>query len=627
MTTETVESYFRRNGVKYKRMSSGAYGVNLSFDCPQCGKKNKATINNATWLWQCFSGSCDAKGNELVLKRERGDIYDIQGNDGIDLERLRNEQFAEALAARAAARNDVERWALDLWSHPLAEGARDYLAGRGISRSVAEGACLGWSHAWPGREPMHDYGMLMIPVLTEPGKTETCAMVKVRSLNPDVPKSDRYRRLAGGESVLYAPNGIDPSKPIVLVGGEIDVLSVIQSQWMNVCCPTTGEGSWSDVYTKQLAACPDIVIIYDNDQAGRDGSQMVVNTLGIHRCRIGRWPTTIEGGDANDVLKEHLSEFDIFMMQTIVNDASVPKMAGIIKPGSLRDRIHSMLSGELAMGWPTGWADLDAQLGGWRPGEVTVVTGDTGCGKTSFTSQAAAYQAEHVGHGVLYAPLEMGPVRQMMKWMRQRAKCSPRKLERSVADGYITKLADLPLFIFYTREKGNIEAWRNTFWYARTRLNVRFVVLDHLHASVNVGKGEREELEGMSQMLAEVAVDTDMHIINVAHPHQLSTPKGAKDRDNVIVQLSDLKGTSAIKQFTDNTLSVWRGRKADRSKVVGNDGYGTSIVYLLKVRDEDGMEGRVPFRYDVEAALMLDDNVSSMFTNTGPKQHWTETDD
>ncbi len=91
-----------------------------------------------------------------------------------------------------------------------------------------------------------------------------------------------------------------------------------------------------------------------------------------------------------------------------------------------------------------------------------------------------------------------------------------------------------------------------------------------------------------------------------------------------------MKGTSALKQFSDNVLSVWRGRKANRGKVVGKSGYGTSIVYLLKVRDEDGMEGSVPFRYHVEAALMLDDIDVSMFklppnvTAPPDKGHWTD---
>jgi hypothetical protein len=191
-------------------------------------------------------------------------------------------------------------------------------------------------------------------------------------------------------------------------------------------------------------------------------------------------------------------------------------------------------------------------------------------------------------------------------------------------DLWITDIADLPLHLFYTREKGNVEAWRNTLMYAYGRLNVRYVVIDHIHAAVSSGNDERIQLENMAKMYADVAVDTGMHLIVVAHPHQLPAPKG-KDRDNVIVQLGDVKGTSALKQYADNVLSVWRGRRAARDKVVNVDGYGTTIVYLLKVRDEDGQEGRVPFRYDVDAALMLDDSPQQLFTNKpSVKEHWTD---
>lgn len=56
--------------------------------------------------------------------------------------------------------------------------------------------------------------------------------------------------------------------------------------------------------------------------------------------------------------------------------------------------------------WPTGFVPLDAYLsGGLRPGELTLLGGPQGMGKTTFALQVAR-QAIAAGHGVLYVSYE-----------------------------------------------------------------------------------------------------------------------------------------------------------------------------------------------------------------------------
>ena len=608
-----VESYFRKHGIWFRKQS----GHNLEFNCPDCQRKRKAQINARTWLWQCHSAKCDAKGNEFTLKKLMGHAYDVKSQSGESIEDIRNKQFAEAMQRRSAAATDVDRHHLDLLNSEAAAKARDYLASRGLKRDTWKMAKLGFIEQWPGQKaqgrrigrqtaPAPSDGYLTIPVLTKPGDATSCSMTKVRTLG-DVSKDGRYRRFAGGRSILYAPKGINPNETLLIVGGELDALSVIQAGYDNVVASTTGEHNWDDVFTKQVESVEDVVVIYDNDDAGRQGALMVAQTLGIHRCRIGSWPEGIE--DANAALQKLGTGWDIFKIQEILRGAKNLDIAGMVAPSELRDRFHASFNVKGGgRGWPTGWSDLDNLIGGWRVSEVTVVTGGTGVGKTTFSSQAALYQASQ-GRGVLYCPFEIGPVRQLKKWVRQLSTESPVDMTYEARDQWVTKIANLPLWLFYHRGVIQPEAMRNTILYARKRLGVRFVVIDHVHAMVTQGPEQWSQLAELSKMLFEVAQDAMVHVMTLAHPAKVSSGgKDRRDRDNVVVQMSDIKGVSNLSQDADLVISMWRPRDAERKDVIGADGMGTSVAFVQKARDEESSEGRVPFRFWPKAALMLDKN-------------------
>lgn len=624
MASETAEAYFRRNGIKYRRQSTDSRGfVNLEFACPVCGRAKKAQINNTTWLWQCHSGKCDARGNEYSLKRHNDDVYQIKDRAGQDIEELKREQFEKALKSRASKANDVERWHYDLvhGTAPAASAARDYLTGRGITSETIKQAHLGWSERFPsgkggvapkrfGVDTGDSPGWLVIPCLTEPTNTGTAAMVKCRNLDQHAGKGERYRRISGGKSVLYAPCGIDPGQTLVLVGGELDALSLVQVGWTNVASTTLGEENWDDVWTQQLEQCADIVIIYDNDDAGRDGARKVAHILGLHRCRIGKWP---DGhSDANECLvkmgTDPLEGFDVFLVGKIVADSEAVVIDGIVSCASLREQYMATFSAEGGRsGWSTGWEDLDNLIGGWRPGEVTMVTGGTGCGKTTFTSQAALHMAGQ-GHGVLYCPFEMGLIDQLDKWTRQHGEEDPEvQLESGKIGGTLDQIFAMPIWMFHRTGLIKVEAMRNTLLYAARRLHVRFVVIDHIHWMISSGRDERQQIDALTRCFTEAAALGGFHCIVVAHPAKVGGQKDGKHRDNQVTQMSDLKGSSTLSQDAHNCLSMWKPRKADRDDVIDKKtGFGKAVCYAMKVRKEYGAEGSVAFKYWVEASRYLD---------------------
>lgn len=618
MAAENAEAYLSRAGVPFKR-GNGRNGPELIIACPECGKR-KCSVNATTWAWHCFAGECDAKGGEHSLKRSHGNVYDLPGPDGKGTwEEHRARQLADALIARIGA-SEVERDRDALQHSPSAGIARDYLQGRGISLEVARRLGLGWRERVNGatsssgttariwhRSPASTVeiipGWVTIPACTRhlddrTPALDSCVLVKARRVGPS--SGPKYQRLVGGESVLYAPCGINPEEVLLIVGGELDAVSCVQAGWRNVVSGTNGEPAWSPLWTRQLADVERIVVVYDNDEVGQESARKVVEALGPRRAKIGRWPSGCK--DANDALVSLGEEFDCTALEAICREARSLGVDGMVRMADIRDEFIRSLTSDAIHGWPTGWRDLDDLVGGWRPGEVTVVTGDTGSGKTTFTAQAALFFALHHG-SVLYCPFEMGAKKQTRKWVSQVAGANLNKLKPEQIDRALDLLCSLPLFVFW-RSEVSVEALANTIVYAAEECGVRFVVIDHLHWLLRSEENSVAEISNLTKAIARAAVMAGVHILLVAHPHAIKTE--GKHRDNAVVQLGDLKGGSSIKQDADNALSIWRPRTAERDTEAGEDGLYDAVLYSLKQRDEMGLEGSAALRFDTESARFLE---------------------
>lgn len=622
MRNDQVVEFLSRNAIKHE-----VRGREAVIDCPSCGKASHCYLSLSTWLWHCKR--CDAKGNESSLKVALGLQYEVAKSSNETIGDIGAAQFAADLK-HYQKQSDVERWSTDLLKNPAAQLARDYLSMRAIPLAICERYLIGWCSEADGStavthrrkmagipsEPVGS-GWIVLPAFTSQknGKPDaaSAAVVKLRS----VPPAERaFRRLLGGESVLFAPNGVDPASTLLIVGGEIDALSCIVAGFNNVISSTIGEPNWSEGATSQLEAVEDIAIIYDNDEAGRKGAAALAERLGSHRCRIGAWPSDCK--DANDALQRLGSNFDV---KALVAAAKSAGGDSVVKVQDLRAEYLSELRSGVPRGVSSGWLDLDRLVGGIRWGEVTLVTGDTASGKSTFTSHFALNMAKQ-GHRVLFCPFELGARRQLAKFVRQDAKAPPDTLSESDLDATLDRLDALPLFLLKRYGTIKLEAMRNTLVHCIKRLGVRFVVIDHLHFMITEGPDERQELDAMMKLFAEIAVDWKVHVVVVAHPRQHHS-SNETHRDNRIIQASDLKGSAGLKQLSDNIWSVWRPRKADRSDAQVDEDWSASTLYVLKNRDDYGNEGSVAFRFGLRSATFhaASDNISRRSPGISPTEY------
>lgn len=208
-------------------------------------------------------------------------------------------------------------------------------------------------------------------------------------------------------------------------------------------------------------------------------------------------------------------------------------------------------------GYTTGWRNIDNYLQGLRRGEVTVVTADTGAGKTTFCSQL-----------MVNCAMQNIPV-----WINS-WEMKPETTLRKLASVVLRRPMKFQAFTDHENEQ--FDEWCSRYkvyinpntigtdihslghqLYEAKKLGVEIVMLDHLDYLVkSSGKKVHEEIDETMKRLHELAFDLGMHFILICHPRQ----SGAAGEE---VGIHSLKGSSSIKQYADNVLVIHRCARSD----------------------------------------------------------------
>lgn len=603
---ESPSAFLARAGIKYKV----SRGREARFDCPCCGDKEGFDLNLRTGQWKCLRASCGESGNLYTLAVKLGLAYEVD-SPGKDQQDPRQRLFN---AFQTKTQADWERWHSLLMEAGHADQARQYLRSRKITESVWITARLGWVPRPPGagkKGTIQGHGMISIPFFP-PGERSSPSMIKLRWVPPEPldekGRPRRYQRIAGGESTLYTPIGLEGTRPVLVTGGELDALSVLQvinsfgveysESPFSVASVPDGEGRWSELYSEQLADAEDVIVCFDSDPAGREGARQVAQSIGAHRCRIGAWP---EGSkDANEALCSGL--LTIESLSHAVDSAESIAGEGIKGADAYSDRVLAYIFRENRRGRSTGLQSLDSLIGGLRDGEITVMTGHSGSGKTTLALNM--FRTRWLaGERCLLCPFEGGPSMQIERLLRCNFGGDPKKQGQQAVLESLSTMRDGVLVMDHS---GNVQndAFITTLEYCILRLGVSFIMADHLHFMVKRGK-DRWETQDDLVFRCQMAIQrTHAHMLLLAHPGKVGQ---GKNRDDVLVQLGDLAGHSAIFQDVANVLSVYRPRNAEREDLRNEQGLYPSLVASLKQRQgEYGKEGTVELLVNPGAARFID---------------------
>lgn len=244
-------------------------------------------------------------------------------------------------------------------------------------------------------------------------------------------------------------------------------------------------------------------------------------------------------------------------------------------------------------GLKTGYADLDDKLsGGFKPGNLIIVAGRPGMGKTALSSNIAHNVAEG-GKNVLFLSMEMTE-----QELFDRLIASSGRVNLSdVIEGKMDGLSGDRIMAGFSKLQ-NVSMWIDDqsaltlFDVASKARSVKrkhgldLLVIDYLQLMSGEGASRNQEIETISRGLKALAKELAIPVICLS---QLS--RKCEERTNKRPMPSDLRESGAIEQDADLIIFVYRDEIYDPASA----DRGTAEVIIAKNRQ--GSTGAVRMAY------------------------------
>lgn len=379
----------------------------------------------------------------------------------------------------------------------------------------------------------------------------------------------------------------DPSRVILWVEGEKDVDT---AEWMGFTA-TTSPGGSDGTGKLSLAALGiligrDIVVIPDNDEAGRKYARAIVAKLRQVGAKVRaldlskHWPkgSPAEGADLSDweqaggkrdALKALVAEKAVAPTGEVDEQPEEPLPPRRVpasskstweppeKPLLLADGLlqlsKAIESGEQDVGVVhTGFRDLDKVLKGMRPQQLILVGARPAMGKSSFGQAVCYHVADNYGP-VLQATLEMANEECVLRAVSMITRVQGDDITRDTPLAAYQKAKGVPLY-FYDRPCRIKDLEALVAWFHDQHPNMAMLGVDYLGQAVDLNTNNKNNAtEQVSGGLVDISKN---HKIPIFALHQLS--RDVEKRDNKRPMQSDLRDSGALEQDAHKILFLYR---------------------------------------------------------------------
>lgn len=333
---------------------------------------------------------------------------------------------------------------------------------------------------------------------------------------------------------------------------------------------TGGAGNTNDACVQEIlrAKIGLIHVIYDRDDAGREGTETVVRDLTEAGQAVKAWQLPAEVGGGGDIttLYNNLGGDDAAFRAALTSLPILPVGADTVAERNVQIRdaaLGTLKEVQQVASW--GWGEMDRKFGALVAGWLYVIGARPSNGKTTLLlNMLSRLWEDRVP--TLYFGTEIPAEDLVKKWAALRLGLNELRVfegqlqddERRQLEAEIHRLTDQEKVTFSRILRLDLKKIASEVLWAfdaRTGPQPRVMILDHLHRISQ----DREELEGVIQELTNIAVERRLALILAA---QLSREKDAGPFDLYTPpSLARYKGTSAIEENATVALGLFRPLK------------------------------------------------------------------
>ncbi|KAG7369169.1 DnaB domain protein helicase [Nitzschia inconspicua] len=388
----------------------------------------------------------------------------------------------------------------------------------------------------------------------------------------------------------------DDSTEIILTEGEYDAMAVSQATGMPAVSLPNGCRSLPLEVLPLLERFEKIYLWMDNDGPGQEGAEKFAKKLGLNRSYIVHCS---EAKDANEALLKGIN------MQELLDNAALVPHDRILTFKDLRSEVlHELLQPQLYTGVPvTSLPKFTQVIKGFRRGELTVLTGPTGSGKTTFLGQVSLDLAEQ-GINMLWGSFEIKNTRLLHKLLKQFSREGLPASTDPKASAYLDALADrfesLPFYFMKFHGGSDVDEVLDAMEYAVYVNDVEHIVLDNMQFMISrkMHKSSFDKFEVQDiaiEKFRRFATEHNVHITLVVHPR--------KEDETSKLSISSFYGSAKATQEADTVI------------ILQNDNARRKYIDVRKNRF-DGTLGTSPLYFHSKSGRYVEDeNDQAMLKN------------
>lgn len=517
---ESIIHDFARN----QNTSTKRKGNEVSFErCPYChggdhNDKHSFYINVDSGQFECKRSSCGVKGNLFTLSNDfRFDLpEEMKSNNHTP----QPKQYKTPSQELNSSTNE----------------AYEYFKNRGISKEVVDKYKITTQKEKPN--------ILVMPFIDDKGKVVS---IKYRRADFDKTrnKSKEWSE-ANCKPILYGMNQADTSQnDLIICEGMIDCLSICQSGFSNVVSVPSGANSFNDDCfnnSKDFLSQFKRIIVFGDYERG------IITLLDDVRKRFKGQVLNVRPKDYKDLkdANDLLTSYGVDAVKYAIEHAELSRVSDCLM--SLSEVTQKEYKEDDFI--KTGIAELDKALGGgFYKGEVVLLTGKSGHGKTTFSSQLIANMIDKGKRALIYSG-ELEPS-MSKRWLDLQLSGSDNIViseDEFDFKNYIEKEAEQKISKWYRDKVFIVDSFKNAqkenpmniFDLIRRgaiQYEAEFVVVDNLMSAMesNIGDDLYNEQSRFVGQLCSLASELNIVLMLIGHK-----------RKNASGTIDDISGSADI---------------------------------------------------------------------------------